>query len=727
MNTIKKAKKLLIVDTFVIVTILLFLLISKKSLVLYNDQIFQYDVFYETWANMLHRFFTTGELPFYSFNTYLGSDFYSSMLYYCTGNIFFPLMILFRNNIRVYVIIEFILCIYISSFTMYLFLKEEKIENENISLYASLMYSFSGFVLINTGNYMFMRFYAFFPLALLGISYLINNKKTLVFILSIAILFAQNYYLMWPASILMFLFFLYKMIEKKETKKNTIKLFIKFIVLYVLGMLFIAFLLLPGIYYIINNSRIGVSNSVNFVFDIGTIMSYIQDFIVPNVSLMSPTALQSINPDDYHIYSSSAAIGLMPLITSICYIKNNISKTSVFLILIMGYIFTGISSILHGFSNPSFRWIFILIPIILLFSSKQLQNDKQSKLDNIFVLYLVLVIISFVVSCCVNYSKEIYIDLIVHIVFICINVLLYFIYKKDINLSLKLTNVLYIIAFVFIIAFSCFTIPEKTKTFDSYTIDRLNDTSDDLMFRIYTPYQIFHYDSVLQLNESMREKYMSTSTYSSVNDPAINRFHSILGLEGRIVELSDENILSMLGVKHFILPKDNKYNTNNKTLTGYMNGEYPIYTIDNYKGFSKTFEKIKNIDEYKRTEDFNTTLFVDNDYDYSSYKDLHYSKLNIIEKSENHLIGEIELDSNNILLVPIPNNKGWKILDNGNIIKPINVNGGFIGLPLESGEHTIEMYFKPFLLKEGLIISGVSILSYALFLIKKRINIQFHK
>ena len=67
--------------------------------------------------------------------------------------------------------------------------------------------------------------------------------------------------------------------------------------------------------------------------------------------------------------------------------------------------------------------------------------------------------------------------------------------------------------------------------------------------------------------------------------------------------------------------------------------------------------------------------------------------------------------------------KGWKILVNDNEVKKYEVNGGFIGIPINQGENHIEMYFVPKGFKFGLIMSVLgSIMAMVLFIfsIKER-------
>ena len=110
---IKQKKLLICISTLILFFICLFVFILKKPFLLENDQWFQYNIFYKEWIRLIIEFIKGNGLPMYSWNMYLGTDFYSAMGYYCTGDIFLPLLLIFRNNVELGLVIETILCVYI--------------------------------------------------------------------------------------------------------------------------------------------------------------------------------------------------------------------------------------------------------------------------------------------------------------------------------------------------------------------------------------------------------------------------------------------------------------------------------------------------------------------------------------------------------------------------------------------------------------------------------------
>jgi len=86
---------------------------------------------------------------------------------------------LFRNNIELGLIVEIILCVYISATLMFILLKKFDINKNNILIFVPLVYAFGGNTFQFLENYMFFRFYAFLPLLFIGLLDYFKKKKSL--------------------------------------------------------------------------------------------------------------------------------------------------------------------------------------------------------------------------------------------------------------------------------------------------------------------------------------------------------------------------------------------------------------------------------------------------------------------------------------------------------------------------------------------------------------------
>ena len=142
----------------------------------------------------------------------------------------------------------------------------------------------------------------------------------------------------------------------------------------------------------------------------------------------------------------------------------------------------------------------------------------------------------------------------------------------------------------------------------------------------------------------------------------------------------------MYGGKHRYLVNLGKIENTINSLD--INFEIGNYLIDNIKVFFIPKEKI--IDNINNLDRIATNL---------SYKN-------------NEFNFNINLDKEKYVFIAVPYSSGWKVKANGKDVKPIKANDAFIAIKLEKGDYKISMkYFTPGL-KEGIIITIISLLIY---------------
>lgn len=160
----------------------------------------------------------------------------------------------------------------------------------------------------------------------------------------------------------------------------------------------------------------------------------------------------------------------------------------------------------------------------------------------------------------------------------------------------------------------------------------------------------------------------------------------------------------------------------------YLNNEY--INIENkafilvHKGDTINFK----ISVDKKSVDYNVSLY---SVDYNVYKEfiknINKNKM-IIDNyyDDHHLTVKVNINDNNKLLyTSIAADNGWKIYVDGILTKPEKIYNAVIGLKLEEGNHTIEFKYVTPGLKEGIIISGISLLTgLSILIIKKRKKIN---
>ena len=86
---------------------------------------------------------------------------------------------------------------------------------------------------------------------------------------------------------------------------------------------------------------------------------------------------------------------------------------------------------------------------------------------------------------------------------------------------------------------------------------------------------------------------------------------------------------------------------------------------------------------------------------------------------QNHIKGTISVDKYKLLFFSIPYDKGWSARVDGIPIKPLLVNIGFLGFPLDKGHHTLELDYTPPFFYQSLLITITAILLYLMIMVVK--------
>lgn len=706
--------------------LLIYHLKTKKPFLFCNDQLFQYDIFYNEWFRLIGEFFKGNGLPMYSWNLYLGGDFYSSMTYYCTGDIFvillFPLSLII-HNVKHLLTLETVACTYLCSFFFHMFLKKKGIKNKVVITVASIIYALGGWGLNFIGNYMFHRFYAFLPLLFLGIELYYQNNKTFLVSISVAILFMQNFYMMYPTSIFLFMYCLCKefCFTKKERHNRFFSDMGRLLLAYLIGAFMAAIILIPAILSVLSNSRVGEIGEGGLCWQATT---YIHLLLSP---ISSPFPTFTIYNDIYFLHDGGHGfwffiyIGIVYFISAISYIlhKKNRPHLILSICLLAIMIFKPLSSIMHGFSEASFRWLFLVVLYLLTIGSEELDSEKVIS-NKIFYVYMVIVFVSIIVLIVMGFNvvehKEHYIAIAIY-TFSSVFLWLCFTKNRKIGLILSACE---------IICLSLISI----HFYNVYgrTYDRINkndvayyaNIDEDLIYRYYISWEDITPTALLDLNKPMDYGFMSSKTYNSMYDNVTNKFNYLNDNYRHFIDITNPYSLNMLGTKYWIaydesfLPKELSFEH------AYSLSDLQVYKNLDYMGFGYTQGKIKYLDNIQDLKELQDTIFIDDNDTIIPSGAKEYVKFNVINKGNNSLKGNITISDKNILFIPVPNNPGWKVLLNGQKVDTISVNGGFIGIELDTGYNEIEMYFISPGFKVGAIITLFGIAIFLISTIKEK-------
>ena len=722
--------------------------INNTAYVQGTDLRSQWYEFYYEFKRLIKDFIQNGNLPFYSWSTFLGNNFYASKGYYLIGDIYNYIGLILNDNF--FIMAEEITClkIFVSAFTFYIFLTE--FDRKPITkITCSIAYAFSGFAIFFAEQMVFLSFYSLVPLYLLAIERYLKDNKWILFSVMCAILFATNFYFFYTLSALTPIYFIYRYFSLEKDKKDFFKSALKLIGYYALGSLISSFIWLPTVIYILNgNGRF--LDGITLLHDPYVYIDYIISFFVPNYLYLNRG-----NMFDTYVYynreiccwASTVLIVLLPQF------KNIFSKTRKLLTIGMYVIFTIIAvfpllcSILHGFSNPSFRWTFFIIIFNLLIISEVLDNldllDMKLLLKTILS-YLAIIAISFAIGLYISgdissYTKQI----ILVAIFSLLIIISYLIYRLK-NIKIVLFAVLIEIT----LSGLYFHVDDLNngrsvsnesmyrtiiQNYYGEVNDYLKSIDDDSneFYRVY----IYMYDVYygFSLNANILYGINGVATYDTTYSPSISKLIELdpdinqYGLDW-IVDINDSNLLDFLNTKYAITTAGYEIDLDKWELIDDNYGwGYYIYKNKSYKKFGITYSKSMTEDEYKKISDtslFSEYVIADKETldKISDYLNKANANIDNIDYQGNHLYANYSSDNDGFMIISIPYDEGWNIQVDGEEINYYNVNGGFIGFEIKEGTHEINMYFVPKGLKTGVALSaaGVVILVIAMIIDKRK-------
>lgn len=301
----------------------------------------------------------------------LGNSIYTSLI--IQGSLFSPLNLLLyftkRSNIVNYFNILVLVKMSLISLTSYIYFKYKYKTSEFYLILFSIIYTFSGWVILNYFNIMWLDCVILFPIIILYLDKLLKDNKYYGYIITLSLSFIISYYI--SMYILLFIFvysflniFIY--INKEKRKKVIILLGISTFI----AILISSFSIIPALYHTLNSSRLSRDGSY-------------------------PLFNHTINKILYLMGMSLPVILLIKLLFKYKNDKKNIYVYVVLLFLYtIGIIFEPINLALHFGSYWSFPYrysfvtIFILLSISLYYISKY--NIKE---DNIRIMPILLTIL----------------------------------------------------------------------------------------------------------------------------------------------------------------------------------------------------------------------------------------------------------------------------------------------------------------------------------------------
>lgn len=751
---LKKEKKDIFILSILILIISLIILspyiLNHMPLTYGTDIKPQWFEFYTEFKNLIIQFFKTKQFPFYSWNLFLGNNFFASKSYYLMGDIYSYLGLLIPLQFFDVAQILEILKFFISGWSMYYLLTCFKF-NSKVKLIGAIAYTFSSWAIFFSGQLSFLSFYSWMPLYFAAIELYLRNQKKLLFPIICAILLFTNFYLFYTLSFLTPFYYIYRYAILKDNFQNFFKDTLILIGCYSIGVLITGILTLPTVAYIAQNDRVG---QFSFQMFFNQPLVYLHELcarLVPNYVYIYRTNIFETSMHttrELCLYSGTLTAILLPQILSDKDKKYKKNTLIFYLLLNLFMIFPMLSSAIHGFSSPSMRWTLILILIQILIMCHYLENIKLININNlkttVIISLLILFLIIPITAALIKHDliKE-YINQIILFgiaaIFVLMNswvlvkkksylfilILLCFEYSLS-GLALYYSRMSSEgITYEFINA-ATHVLQDKDQELNQF-LDNIEPINSMQYYRTYIPLDSIYWD--FSHNMSLLVQLQGTMTYDSTYAPSFNKMKEIAPQvkdydSEWIFNIKDPNILNFLSVKYAIVtdPAQLPVGMNWRLLTDNYRSGLLVYRNDDYRPLGTTYNQIITYDEIieGQVAPLLSDTIICNMDDKSEIMSFMGNKNNDelvnINHYGNYLTGNCSIDDSSFLVLSLPYDAGWNVLVNGTQVKTYDVNGGFIGFGISQGESQIEMYFTPVGFKQGAILSILGFLAYVLLI-----------
>lgn len=694
-------------------------LFNGKGFYWYNDQQFQYNVFYQEWNNIIQEIKRTHTLSIYSWSTFLGTDYFVSKLFTCVGDfIATPFFILYKWNVNydLLLCVETIICLIISVITMKLFLEKFGIKSELIVNCISIVYTFSGFIMVFSGSYMFHRFYCLLPLLFYYCEKYIQNKKLFGFSIIVALLLLQNYELMFSASLFLIIYFIFSKKLKGDDKLPIIlKESLPLIGSYMVGILLVGFAIIPLLLFIKSGPRVGTFSFDSLFWSLKENLLFISNYFYPPSDMNSNHLGFLFFSNRYsgfaYSFFTSPLIIIALLNLKQCSKRERIIITLTELITVFLLVFRPFNMIMHGFSEPSFRWSFVLLFLNCLLSAYMFDKYDLKSSKIAAILFVLIVCIIFFIT--MYQDDKLNTEYLLSILIYCISILLIIIFSFIPN---KYKNFLLIFVMIENILCYAYSVRSAWKQYEDNAPNKFNgeyieyfiNKDDDKMYRMYfKPEEIYPYSS-LCLNDAMEYNYMSTTSYDSAYSWVLSDFLIKNDCYDWIININDPELLKMLGVKYIGVYEDTSIIDKLDVTHEYDLDNIKMYKINDYNHIGHTYTSFVKESNFKKDMDWNNTLIVSDDiFDaLNQYNKLPKAQLIVEEYNRQYLKGTLDTKGDSILFMSIPYSTGWNVVDqNGNKLSTLNVQGGFLGIEVNENIKELSFYYRTPGLKFGLILS----------------------
>lgn len=703
--------------------------------------------------------------PFWSSNTFLGSNYLGTYSFYNYASPFYwPLFVIPERFIGIGLSITFVIRHMVAAATAHIYLKRY-VKTEHFAFIGALLYAFSSFTMDSTYYFHFIDVIAIFPLVLYLVDEVLEGRKKALLSLTVLLSTMINYYFVVSTSVffLIYLFFKVRFSEKGYTLRDAVRC----IVFYAVGCISSMFILLPSALSLLETHKATGGLASNLVRGLATIPQLIK--ILKGIVLPSEGILGSASGFMHFTFNSNAAFipffGALFLFIAIRKKSDKWYYKLMKILFILSVVPFG-NGLFSLFTNMNYtRWWYAFVLMSILVSIKVLEEkpgkeEIRKSVKTITIISAVVMAGTFVVKLlCAYVIKNLlpsiselfgtffsadtvenimesaffreftFDDFRYIIVFVIMTVITYL----PLYLSMKkgwisdAKKVVSVVAVICVVTYSLYLVNE-VNIFRKDYVYHGNDASvsEEVAYthRTYYGNSLANYPAVVN--------QPGITAFSSFKSHSTAKFCDLVGYENTLHlnpkrYFSTSAIQTVLSIRT-IVEKDG-------SLT-----DAPYYTpfgfTYDYYVLSDSCEYTENKNENnKRIEKMTYACFVDRETAQKLHgilkpleKELDWKEARSKTGTDDFLLtskgftATSEGEKERLVFFSVPHDNGWKAYIDGKETEILTINGGLMGIIVPEGESQIEFKFTTPGLKAGMIISIVSLLGLGLYCVADKIR-----
>lgn len=700
-------------------------------------------------------------VPGWSFSQGMGQNVFPIWL----GDFFSDFLTLFdKSKIPYGLAFMEILKIFLSGLVFYKFLKEVKLSNFSALIF-SILFSFSGFIILGGCWAIFSTEALYIAIILYGFERWLNHQKFFWFVFGIMCLAFLQPFLLLPYTIVLSTYICARYFDIHEVTSKTFFIFIiKTIGLASIGVAIACYQLLPDALQYLESPRVGGESSFFAKLQQQSMFGLADD------ALRFTTTFRAFGSDmigtgsnfrgwQNYLEAPLFYCGIFCLVAFPQFFSSLTNRQkwfygSITALFCTPILFPYFRYAFWAFSGDYFRAFSLVIVIFMvMFSARAISYIEKNNKINKVVLGVTVLVLLFLLYTPANQFKPAVNTSLRSIVTLLILIYAGLLYSLSTTTSFKSISktVLIILCFFEVAYFSSITVNKRDVVTGSMLKDKVgyNDYSvesiaylkniDKGFFRINKDYSsgLAIHSSI---NDAKVQNFYGTSSYYSFNQKNYIKFLGDLN----VIDVKDENstrwakglgdrpiLFSLASGKYWLSKRTDRAVVNMGFDSIAKFGDVTVYKNKFALPFGFTYDKAIGEDEFKKlsptqkdfcllraciigNEDKSTFTFLKpfNVADtvapitfdnYMAYvNELKKDNFVISKFTDNNIIGSVNVNEAKTLFFSIPFDEGWHVKVNGADAKLYRINAGLTGLPITKGNNKVELMFEPRLKKLGL-------------------------